>query len=65
MYGVWYLSSFVGNLAGGLTGSYIDAIAEEYGLANFFLIFTFLPVGAGLLIFLLNKSILKMMHGIR
>ena len=65
MYGVWYFSSFVGNLVGGLTGSYIDTIAEEFGLSNFFLIFTFIPVGAGLIIFLLNKSILKLMHGIR
>ena len=65
MYGVWYFSSFVGNLAGGLTGSYIDPIVEEHGMSIFFLIFTLLPMAAGVIMLILNKTILKLMHGIR
>lgn len=65
MYGVWYFSSFVGNLAGGLTGSYIDPIVEEHGMSIFFLIFTLIPAGAGVIVLVLNKTILKLMHGIR
>lgn len=65
MYGVWYFSSFVGNLAGGLTGSYIDPIVEEHGMSVFFLIFTLIPAGAGVIMLVLNKTILKLMHGIR
>ena len=45
--------------------SYMDPILEEHGLTTFFLIFTFIPVGAGLVMLLINKKLIKMMHGIR
>ncbi|MBX2827043.1 MAG: peptide MFS transporter [Flavobacteriaceae bacterium] len=65
MFGIWFISNFVANLLGGLTGSYIDTISESYGLSTFFLIFTAIPVGAGIIMLLLNKTLLKKMHGIR
>tara|TARA_R100000935_G_scaffold58757_1_gene97604 strand:- start:41968 stop:43578 length:1611 start_codon:yes stop_codon:yes gene_type:complete len=65
MFGVWFVSNFIANLLGGITGSYIDAISESYGLSNFFLIFTAIPIAAGIVLILMNKFLLKKMHGIR
>ena len=63
MFGFWLLSSFFANLIGGFTGSYINVISEQAGLSGFFLIFTLIPVGAGILMFLLNGFLKKKMHG--
>jgi len=49
----------------GVTGSFIDPIVEKYGMSVFFLIFTIIPAGAGVVMLLLNKTLLRMMHGIR
>jgi POT family proton-dependent oligopeptide transporter len=65
MFGVWFVANFIANYAAGITGSYIDPIVEEYGMSVFFLIFTLIPIGAGVLMLILNKTLLKMMHGIR
>ncbi len=64
MFGVWFIANFVANWAGGLTGSYIDAIVESNSMATFFLIFTLVPIGAGILLILMNGFMKKMMHGI-
>ena len=63
MFGFWLLSSFFANLIGGFTGSYINIISEEAGLSGFFLIFTLIPIGAGIVMFLLNGFLKKKMHG--
>lgn len=63
MFGFWLLSSFFANLIGGLTGSYINVISEKAGLSGFFLIFTVIPVGAGIIMFLLNGFLKRKMHG--
>jgi len=63
MFGFWLLSSFFANLIGGFTGSYINIISEQAGLSGFFLIFTLVPVGAGIVMFLLNGFLKKKMHG--
>ncbi len=65
MFGVWYFSNFIANTAAGITGSYIDPIVESQGMSKFFLIFTIIPLLAGLILFALNKWLLKLMHGIR
>jgi POT family proton-dependent oligopeptide transporter len=65
MFGIWFVANFIANLTAGFTGSYIDPIVEEYGMSTFFLIFTIIPLGAGVLMLILNKTLLKMMHGIR
>tara|TARA_B100000530_G_scaffold336414_1_gene291031 strand:+ start:1195 stop:2748 length:1554 start_codon:yes stop_codon:yes gene_type:complete len=65
MFGVWFVANFIANTAAGLTGSYIDPIVENYGMSVFFLIFTIIPVAAGLLMLAANNKIVKMMHGIK
>ena len=65
MFGVWFVANFIANLTAGVTGSYIDPIVEEYGMSTFFLIFTLIPVGAGIVMLILNKTLVRMMHGIR
>ncbi len=65
MFGIWFLASFIANTLAGLSGSFIDKISEDYGLTVFFLIFTAIPIIAGLVMFGLNKFLLKKMHGIK
>ncbi len=65
MFGIWFVANFIANTAAGITGSYIDPIVEEHGMATFFLIFTVIPAGAGVVMLLLNKTLIRMMHGIR
>ena len=65
MFGVWFVANFIANSAAGITGSYIDPIVEEYGMTTFFMIFTLIPIAAGLVMLALNKTLIRMMHGIR
>ena len=65
MFGVWFVANFIANFAAGITGSYIDPIVEEYGMSVFFLIFTAIPFGAGVIMLILNRTLIKLMHGIR
>ncbi len=65
MFGIWFLASAIANYIAGMSGSYIDKISEEYGLTVFFLIFTAIPIAAGLAVMAMNKFLLKKMHGIR
>lgn len=65
MFGVWFVANFIANTLAGVTGSFIDPIVEEYGMATFFLIFTFVPIGAGIIMMAISKKLVKMMHGIR
>jgi len=64
MFGVWFLANFFANLIGGWTASYIDAINEAVGLSGFFLVFTAIPIGAGLVMLLISPFLKKRMHGI-
>ena len=65
MFGIWFIANFLAGVVGGWTASYIDPISEEYGLSAFFLIFTLIPAGAGIIMLLLSGIIKKMMHGIK
>ncbi len=65
MFGVWFVANFIANLAAGITGSYMDPILEEKGLSYFFMIFTLIPIGAGIIMLILNKTLIKKMHGVR
>ena len=64
MFGVWFLMMAFGNKLAGLSGGLIDSISSTYSLSTFFLIFTLLPIGVGLLMLLLNQWMLRKMHGI-
>ena len=64
MFGVWFIANFVANTAAGFTGSFIDPIVEVYGMSIFFLIFTIIPIIAGIVMLIANNKIVKMMHGV-
>jgi POT family proton-dependent oligopeptide transporter len=58
MFGVWFVANFIANTAAGITGSYMDPILEEKGLSFFFMIFTLIPIGAGVVMLLINKTLI-------
>jgi len=64
MFGVWFVANWIANTAAGFTGSFIDPIVEVYGMSMFFLIFTVIPTGVGIIMLISNKKIVKMMHGV-
>ncbi|MGB3547850.1 MAG: peptide MFS transporter [Saprospiraceae bacterium] len=64
MFGVFFVANFIANFTAGLTGSYIEPIAEEIGLSGFFLLFAAVPIGAAVILVLLNPVMKRMMHGI-
>ncbi|GAA4238188.1 hypothetical protein GCM10022291_27700 [Postechiella marina] len=65
MFGIWYLAIAIGQKAAGTMGGMIDKITEEYSLSTFFLIFTLVPVGIGVVSMLLNPVLKKLMHGVK
>ncbi|MCF6181020.1 peptide MFS transporter [Lutibacter sp.] len=65
MFGVWYLALAIGNKASGIMGSMIDDITARYDIATFFLIFTIVPFIIGIIAFLLNPVLKKLMHGVK
>ena len=65
MFGMWYLAIAIGNKLAAVLGGEIDNITEQYSLSTFFLIFTIVPVVAGLLVIALNPVLKKLMHGVR
>ncbi|WP_457617146.1 peptide MFS transporter [Lutibacter sp.] len=65
MFGVWYIAIAIGNKLAGKMGGMIDEITTKYSMSQFFLIFTLIPIGVGLLAMLLNPLLKKLMHGVR
>lgn len=65
MFGIWFFAIFLGNITAGQLGGMIDYITTRYSMTTFFLIFTIVPVGAGLIMISLNRIIRRLMHGIR
>ena len=65
MFGIWYIAIAIGNKIAGTMGGNIDAITEQYDMTTFFLVFTFIPVGLGVVAILLNPFLKKLMHGVR
>jgi POT family proton-dependent oligopeptide transporter len=64
MFGVWFTCTAIGNWLAGATGGLIDKISAEYSISYFFLIFTIIPIVAGLILFLLNPLLRKWMNGV-
>ncbi len=64
MFGVWFIMNAIANKLAGMTGSLIDLISTQYSLSTFFLIFALLPIGAGLVLVMMNKWMLRKMHGV-
>lgn len=65
IFGVWFGATAVANYLGGMTASFIEPISEEVGLSGFFLIFTAIPIAAGIVLIFLTPMIKKKMHGIK
>lgn len=65
MFGMWYLAIAIGNKLAGTLGGEIENITEAYSLSTFFLIFTIVPIAAGVLIMALNPLLKKLMHGVK
>jgi len=65
MFGMWYLAIAIGNKLAAVLGGEIEKIQESHSLSFFFLLFTLIPAGAGILIMLLNPLLKKLMHGVR
>lgn len=65
MFGMWYLAIAIGNKLAAILGGQIENITNQYSLSTFFLIFTIVPVVAGLLVMCLHPIIKKLMHGIK
>lgn len=64
MFGMWYLAIAIGNKLAAILGGQIENITREYSLSTFFLIFTIVPMVAGLIVMLLNPILKKLMHGV-
>jgi len=65
MFGIWYIAIAIGNKTAGEMGGRIEEITSQYSLTTFFLIFTIVPIGLGLLGILLNPVVKKLMHGVK
>ncbi|RNL56078.1 peptide MFS transporter [Pedobacter jejuensis] len=64
MFGFWFTCTAIGNWLAGKSGSLIDKISSEYSISTFFLIFTFIPIVAGLIMFAINPILRKWMNGV-
>ncbi|WP_312557110.1 peptide MFS transporter [Empedobacter brevis] len=65
MFGMWYLAIAIGNKLAAILGGQIENITKEYSLSTFFLIFTIVPIVAGLIVIALNPVMKKLMHGVK
>jgi len=65
MFGVWYLAIAIANKSAGYLGGMIDQVTEKYDLSTFFLIFTFIPIGMGIVAIFASPLVKKLMHGIK
>lgn len=65
MFGIWYLAIAIGNKTAGAMGGMINEITQKYSLSTFFLIFTLVPIGLGILVMLLHPLLKRLMHGVR
>ncbi|MCT4697815.1 peptide MFS transporter [Tenacibaculum haliotis] len=65
MFGLWYIAVGMGNKAAGSMGGMIDKITAAYDMSTFFLIFTIVPMLAGLILMALTPVVKKLMHGVK
>ena len=65
MFGVYYLAIAIGNKLAHYVGGDIEKITAEHGLSTFFLIFTIIPIGLGVVSLLLHPLLKRLMHGVK
>ncbi|MEM9819687.1 MAG: peptide MFS transporter [Bacteroidota bacterium] len=64
MFGIWFFASAMGNKLAGSFSSYMEEIAANSSMSDFFQILVFIPIGGGIVLFLLSFPLKKLMHGI-
>ena len=64
MFGIWFFASAMGNKLAGFLSTYMEAIAEESSMSDFFEILVIIPIVGGVLLFALSFPLKKLMHGI-
>lgn len=64
MFGVYYLAIAIGNKLAHYVGGDIEKITAEYSLSTFFLIFTIIPIGLGVVSLILHPILKRLMHGV-
>lgn len=65
MFGMWYLAIAIGNKLAASLGGMIEDMAEKSSMTNFFLIFTIIPIIAGVIVISLSPLMKKLMHGVK
>lgn len=65
MFGMWYLAIAIGNKLAAVLGGQIENITEQYSMSTFFLIFTIVPIIAGVLVIASGPLLKKLMHGVK
>lgn len=65
MFGIWFFASAMGNKLAGSFSGYMEQIAETSTMSDFFEILVFIPIGGGIILFLLSFPLKKLMHGIK
>jgi len=65
MFGMWYLAIAIGNKLAAVLGGQIENITKQYSLSTFFLIFTIVPIVAGVLVMALHPLLKRLMHGVK
>jgi POT family proton-dependent oligopeptide transporter len=69
--GIWFISSFIANLSGGLIAAKVEAIEKGEivlpwkigGQADFFLLFVISSIGAGVLVLIFTPLLKRLLHG--
>ena len=64
MFGIYYIAIAIGNKLAGKMGEKIDTITSQYDMTTFFLIFTLVPIGFGLIAVFISPIVKKLMHGV-
>ncbi len=65
MFGIWFFASAMGNKIAGSFSPYMEKIAEESSMSDFFQILVYIPIVAGIILFLLSFPLKKLMHGVK
>lgn len=65
MFGIWFFASAMGNKLAGSFSSYMEKIAEESSMSDFFNILVWIPIVGGIVLFLLSFPLKKFMHGVK
>jgi proton-dependent oligopeptide transporter, POT family len=65
MFGIWYIALAIGNKTAGKMGEQVSTIQEDHSMSYFFMIFTIIPIGIGIIAMILQPVMKKLMHGVR